>query len=889
MESARWERVCAVFRDAVARPPQDRAAFLDAACGDDADLRAEVESLLTADEDPNELLGGRAVDLLDLSGAAGMEGRRVGPWRVERLLARGGMGEVYLAERADGEFTQVAALKVIRGGMDSEVILRRFQGERQILAQLDHPHIARLLDGGVTDDRLPYFTMEYVDGLPIDRYCDELRLTVRQRLALFRTVCSAVHHAHRNLVVHRDLKPSNVLVTHDGTVKLLDFGIAKMLDEEADSPRMTRTGMRAMTPAYASPEQVRGEPVTTASDVYSLGVLLYELLAGCGPYGSRESDGAELEDSIRTTVPERPSRAVERQRTDAEPAPEAVAAARGESARHLRRRLAGDLDNICLMALRKEPERRFGSAEALSADIDRHLRGLPVVARPDTVGYRFRKFVVRNATAVVTSAAMVVLVAALVVFYTARLAEERDRARLEARKAARVSEFLAGLFQVSDPRESGGETVTARQILDRGAARLEEGLGDEPEVLASMMMVVGDVYRSLGLYDSAEPWLEKSLVIRREQLGERHPDTAESLLETGRLEFDTGDLEGARRAFRQTLALRRSLFGNDDPRVAEALDDLGRLLLEVDSLETAVALHEQALRIRRGAFGDRDLRVAESMTNLGEVRFQLGELDSAEALFRRALDIRTEALGPRHVDVAASLQSLATVLEAKADTKGAEETYRRAMDVERRVYGEDHPARGAAMTNLARVLGGERRYDEAADLLREAVRLERLRGEDHPYVAYTLKELGKVLRDRGDTDEAKDVFREALRIYDIAYPEGGLYVASARINYARLLLRTGDAAAAEPILRAGVETYRQGLPQGTIARVRAEESLGACLRALERYEEAEPLLLGAYRDVEAALGGERARAAAREIVRLYDAWGRPEQADPYRVRAEAAR
>ncbi|HMB67822.1 MAG TPA: serine/threonine-protein kinase, partial [bacterium] len=703
MDSRRFEEVRRLFQRAVELPEAKRASFLAEACAGDDVLLHEVESLLHADDDPEDLLSGSAMEALALPGAAPVVGRRIGVWEIRQELGVGGMGAVYLAERADGQFEQRVALKLIRSGLDSESVLRRFHEERRILAQLDHANIARLLDGGVTEDGVPYFTMEYVDGDPIDKYCDRGRLSIEERLELFRTVCAAVQHAHRNLVVHRDLKPSNILVSATGEVKLLDFGIAKVLGQDGADPATTRTGLRAMTPAYASPEQVAGEPMTTASDVYSLGVVLYELLCGRRPYSVDDATPAALERSIRTTQPERPSRALDRPPTE-QPSTDAVAKARGASPGHVRRLLRGDLDNICLTALRKEPERRYGSAEALAEDLRRVLRGQPVTARPDTAAYRVQKFVGRNRVAVAGVAFVFVLIAALIGFYTGRLAEERDVALREARKAARVSEFLASLFQTSDPRESGGENLTARQMLDRGAARVEHDLRNEPEVLAGMEGVIGDVYRSLGLYDEARPWLEKSLRLNLEHVGEDDLATADSRFKLGVLTYETGEANAARAEVRRVLEVQRRHLAPGDPQLAITLNDLGWILSEVDSLDAAEASLMEALRIREAVFGPDDPAVAETLTNLGAIAYNRGELDDALEKYQRALIVRRSALGPEHALTGYSLQNLGTVFEVRAQVDSADAYYRQAITVLEQALGPDHPERAVGLENLARLL-----------------------------------------------------------------------------------------------------------------------------------------------------------------------------------------
>ncbi|HEV2843761.1 MAG TPA: serine/threonine-protein kinase, partial [Thermoanaerobaculia bacterium] len=431
----RWRTVDRIFAQALELPPAERAVFLDAACAGDAGLRRDVERLLGADERNDTFMERPAGELLGWRPLAGEdeEGGRLGPYRLLRRIGGGGMGTVYLARRDDEQYQQEVAIKVLRAGLEATEAYHRFIAERQILARLQHPNIARLYDGGTTEDGRPFLVMELVDGLPVDQYCDQGQLNVDQRLGLFRRICSAVEHAHQNLLVHRDIKPGNILVTPDGEPKLLDFGIAKQLEPKVatDSGPLTRTGLRIMTPSYASPEQVKGEAVTTASDVYSLGVLLYELLTGRSPYPSAEVT-YEIERAICEQEPERPSVAVFRAGAVS---PEEIASARKARPQALQRRLRGDLDNIVLMALRKEPGRRYGSVAKLSRDLERHQEDLPVAARADTLRYRARKFVVRNRAGVAAAVAVFLLVSLLVVGFMARLIEQRHQVARERDKA----------------------------------------------------------------------------------------------------------------------------------------------------------------------------------------------------------------------------------------------------------------------------------------------------------------------------------------------------------------------------------------------------------------------------------------------------------------------
>jgi len=772
--------VQAAFAAAADLPAGEREAFLARECGDDPALVEEVRALLREDDRALSLLDRGAPELaqeLVDAAEAGRTGQRIGPWRLQERIGHGGMGSVYLAERADGELQQRVALKIIRRGMDSDEILGRFRAERQILARLDHPNIARFLDGGLTDDGVPWFTMEHVDGVPVDRYCDEHGLSVDERLALFDAVCRAVAYAQRNLVVHRDLKPGNILVTADGTPKLLDFGIAKLLADDGSerlvpgAPAVTRTGHRVMTPGYAAPEQVRGGTITTATDVYALGVILYELLTGQRPYAPADGTAESLEKAICEELPSRPSTVVTRPGPAARPgtgdttSPDATGAARRARPAQLRRKLAGDLDNICLMALRKEPERRYGSAEQLADDVALYRAGRPVHARPDTVAYRVRKFVTRNRVGVVTAALVLGIVVSLVSFYTSRLATERDRARLEAEKARSVAGFLTGLFEIADPTESMGETITARELLDRGAAKLGQELQGQPAVRATLMDVVGTVYHSLGLYARADSLLGEAVRLRRVVHSDDDADLAESLNHLGRVRRRRGDYDEAEKLLRESLDMRVRLFGRVSDPVAESLADLSWLYS------------------------------------------QEGKGPEAEPLLRESIDIGEKLRGERDRDVLSRLSDLALLVSEKGDHHDAERIFRRTVRLQREVLGE-HPDLATTLYNFSEELRGQDHVDEAERVLEEALAIDRkVYGDAHPNVAYDLTSLGRIRKERYDYTGADNVFREVLESNRRIYGEEHSQVARTLADLGGIALAQARFAAADSLLRASMEMH----------------------------------------------------------------------------------
>ena len=788
----RWAEVERLLDAALDLAPAERGAYVARAAAHDPALRAEVEALLARCDDAAPFLdtpvAAWAAPLLVPAHGEAPEPAvptRIGPYRVERELGRGGMGVVYLAERDDPELRQRVALKVLPGDIGMAVALRRFREERRILASLDHPNVARLLDGGVTPDGTPWFAMELVDGLPIDRWCDEHALDVDARLRLFVDVCAAVQYAHQRLVVHRDLKPSNILVRADGTPKLLDFGIAKLLAPDvasSEESRLTRTGMRVLTPEYASPEQVRGEPVGTTSDVYALGVLLYELLAGRGPYGADRPTMRELERRVLEHEPPRPSTVADAPR---------------------RRALRGELDAIVLTALRKDPAERYASAERLADDVRCHLAGLPVAARTDTRGYRARKFVVRHRWSV---AAAAIAIAALVAFGAVMSVQRARTARAQAR-AERTAAFLVELFTSVDPAVARGSEVTARALLDRGTERIARELADEPETRAAMLDAMGRAYFGLGDYDAARPLLEEALAVRRRLHRGDHADVAASLYHLAYLRRNQSDFAGAEPLYRESLAMRRRLLADAHPDLITSINGLA-----------------YALRGR-------------------------GEHAAAEALYREAIAMgrRAGADSAARAELTVSLTGLGATLYGRGDYVAAESQFREALALIRALHGDAHPDVNTVLYSLGRTLHDRGALADAEPVLRQALASGRaIRGARHPLVAIDVMGLALLLSDRGEVAEAEALFREALDIQRTALPPGHERTATTLVGLGRLLVSTGRAAEAEPLLREALASRRDKLVPTHWQIAEAESALGTCLSRLGRLREAEPLLLASY-------------------------------------------
>ena len=797
MDPARWARLDRLFAEALDLPDGERTAFLARACGDDVKLFDEVQSLLSSAAAAGDLIGESVTDFaptllaslstgLDGSGDAegehprgaevilGDEGEevRVGPYRLIRELGRGGMGTVYLAERADGEFQKRVALKLVKRGMDTDEILRRFQFERRILAGLEHPNIARMYDGGAGAWGLPYLVMELVEGERITDFCDARRLGIPARLALFRSVCAAVQYAHQNLVVHRDLKPANVLVTSEGVPKLLDFGIAKLVDHDpGDSPR-TGTGMRILTPEYAAPEQLRGEPVTTGSDVYALGALLHELLVGHRPLagGSVSRTSAGHPD----TVVSRPSLAVGRPPVD----PGAAAEARGTSPDRLRRLLQGDLDTIVLKAMEPDHRHRYASAQQLMEDLDRHRDGLPVLARPPALAYRARKFARRH-RAPFTAGALILL--ALVgglgaaVWQAGQAALERDRAEElraiaeeERESAEEVVAFMESMFAAADPfssRPGRMDTLRVGALLDRGAERIAHELGDRSAVRARMLSVLGRAYRSLGDLERAESLLTESVETYRTAHGDMSVQVAYGMNALGNLYLDQGRPAEAEALHRQALAIRREVLAPAHPDITMSVSNLGAVLQDLGRLDDAVLLHDEVLERHRSMSPVDSSGYAGALNARMALAFRQDDLAGALPLAREILGINRALLGDRHARIAQDMNNLAQIMGATGDAEGAEPLFRESLAMNREILGDEHPSVAAGTSNLAGILLRLDRLDESEALYLEATAMNRrILGDAHPGLAMSLSNYADLLSRRGQHADAERLYREAVGI-----------------------------------------------------------------------------------------------------------------------------
>jgi serine/threonine protein kinase/tetratricopeptide (TPR) repeat protein len=890
----RWARVEQLFDEVADMTPPDRTAHLANACGADENLRSYIESLARSDMAKDSLIRDSIRGLLksaipETHSITDVVGERIGPYRLVRVIGSGGMGVVYLAERADEQFRQQVAIKLVRQRLIYPEIAERLVGERQILANLHHPHIARLFDGGTTSDGTPYLVMEYIDGVPIDDYCDGRRLNINERLALFRTICSAVHYAHQNLIVHRDIKPTNILVTEDGVPKLLDFGIAKLLGAGgAAIDGLTRDGAVMMTPENATPEQVLNGPITTATDTYALGVLLYRLLTGHPPYEIGDSP-REMALAICEQAPQRPSVVVGREALAPLSShgnrdivsPHLISRYRSTTTEKLKRRLKGDLDNIVLYALRKEPARRYGSVNEFAEDIRMHLASLPVLARPDTWGYRSGKFVHRHVVGVAMSGILVTLLAAFGATMTVqnkRITEERDTAK-------EVSTFLEEIFRAPDPGNARGLDITAKEILSMGAKNIRTQLEDRPAIQATLMEAMGRVYFNLGEYKPSIEMLEESLSLRRQSLGDGHPDVAASKNALAASLIRTADYERARSLLEEALEVNRREHGESSAAVASTMFNFAELLQATGELDGAQTFATASIDIYTPQSDRYAVELAEAKNALARILRGKNDLDEAERLQREAIALVERRLGKNHPFIAYYLQNLAVVLQAQGELDAAEAMFYESIAVTRKVLGEKHDLLGTSLVTLGTLLHNKGEYDDAERAFRDALAVhEGARGAEHPFVAYDMTSLAMLLHDKGDLDEAESLLRDALRIYEESVGPDHQYVASTLTELGAVLTEKGLPEDAELILLRAVEIRTQDYPPMHPLVAATNTVYGHALAGLGRYDDAERLLIDNLPYLTPATGGadRRSRRALAWTVSLYEDWGKPEEADRYR-------
>jgi serine/threonine-protein kinase len=826
MDPERWRRIKEAFSAALELPPEERAEWLSFTLPDDPSLAREVKSLLAAHDGADDFYERGALAAVpevrqQLEGA--VEGMRIGPYRVLSELGHGGMGAVYLAVRDEPSFTQKVALKLIKRGMDTDEIVRRFVAERQILASLAHPNIARLFDGGSTPDGRPYFVMEYVEGQSITAYAGERKLSTEARLRLFLRVCRAVQHAHQSLVVHRDLKPANILVDAEGEPKLLDFGIAKLLDPSSFGGMTALTGLAPgpMTPDYASPEQRAGGPVTTATDVYGLGLLLYELLVGQNPRSVERKLGEGWSGRLPSQV---------------------LAAAGDAERRRLARRLAGDLDTIIGKALESEPERRYGTAAALAEDVERHLTQKPVAARRSTLAYRLSRTLVRHKLAA-TLALAACLFAAIFSYVALAWLQERGRVEAQHQISQALNDSLQRMIRAADPEQSRGKTLTVRQVLDAGAQELlGRDVRYDAETRAALLETTGVTYLNLGLYDDARRYLQQALQLRERQRNRSREATlnlAGNWTLLGRVAFLQEKYDASRDSYRRAIAIKERLLGPAALPLATDWNGLGMIALAEGAPDLAGRHFGKALAISRAAEdGQREL--AETLNNLGTLEASRGQLARAQIFFESALRYLRSTLGEDHPDIPRARSNLAFTLFRRAEYDAAETLYQEIVDMRRRLLGPDHPDLARALLELASAQHQRGRLVKARATLGELLRIRR----EHRFPAdqdeaETWHLLGNVYLAQNELDAAEGALEKSFEAYRALPGEHRSDLADILSAQALIHRRRADLAGAIALARRSLELTRAAVGEKNPAVMNPLELLAELLQQAGRSRDAE--------------------------------------------------
>ena len=890
----RWERLQELFAQAVDLPEAERSALVLSKTEDDPALREELFDLLACDTGrstgPLTNALGAALDATTRDRRRALLGKVVGNYKLVSVLGHGGTGTVYLGERSDRQYSAQVAVKIVDSATVQGDLGMRFRAERQILASLNHPNIARLLDAGETPDGQPYLVMEYVHGEPVDRYCDRLQLDIRSRLELFLQICTAVQYAHQNLIVHRDLKPANILVTGDGAPKLLDFGIAKLLDvgDAASLLALTRMNDRLLTPEYASPEQILGRAVTTASDVYALGIVLYELLTGLRPYVVPASASQlELERSICVTDPHRPSasvaRAIEKGPVEGESSITALAQSRSMAPERLRKRLMGDIDAIVMRSMRKEPEHRYPSIEQLTADIRRYLSQEPVLARQGNWLYYSQRFMRRHAFGVAAGATFVTVVIAFAIamtIQTQRIARERDRATQESERAEKVSSFMLNVFASADPFENLGSQKTASDLLDQAARSIQGDLNEQPEVRARLLEAIGRAYRRQGRPGRAVAYLEDSLSIREKLPGENVAQTGSVLTELAIAFNQDGKFEESDRAFRRAMEISERSANSRTVTYARLLVDLGRMEFTRGNVDKGEAYLTRGLKLTRELEGSRHPEVAAILNDLSNARAWHDDLAGAERAAQEAVSIYRESVHERHPDRVMADFQYGQVLFLEGRMNDAGPLFEQTLNNQRMLFGTNSRQVANSLDALAHVRLAQDRIDEARKLAEEAVEVSKALGANNFMTGYLQTSLAQVLTREQKYDLAEQQLREALDVYARSLPPDHQYIAASEYVLGEVLLATKRLPDAEAMLLASMNRWKR-TESSTWRAARSASALGETLYREKRFDEAEKYLVEGYRGLgpESGADVETKRKARERITRFYTDRGQRNKLD----------
>lgn len=841
MDSQQWNHIQDLFHQCIELSLSEREKFLKTLEEKDPQTATEIEKLLEAHHASGSFLEDEIFGEPFIS-----EGDLIGPWQIIREIGRGGMSTVFLASRADGQFDRQVAIKFLHGLIPGQSMHKRLQQEQKILARLQHKNIAQLFDAGITDEGRPYFILEYIHGKPITEWCNEKELMFEERLDMFVQVCEAVQFAHQRLIVHRDLKPTNILVDELGSVKLLDFGIAKILEEEPqDGAPLTKTGLFLMTPEYASPEQVHGETITTATDVHALGLILFELLTGQLPYNFSDKSPMEIGSIISETSPVKPSSLISDKISSDK------IRISGLNKNQHKKKLKGDLDTIVLKSLRKEPERRYGSADQLLQDIQRYQKNEPISARPESAGYLTKKFIQRNRT-IVLAAAVISIILIATVFFSLNQARTTE---IERQKTEQVNAFLQEMLASPNPYEDGLD-VKVIDILDRTAERIDQELNSQPAVEASVRHTLGVTYRELGNIEQANAQLNEALNLQGQIYNPPNAELAETQTELAKTEQLQGNYQAADSLFNLAFAAEVELFGRESTTVAAKLGDLGSLQWEMGNFEEAESLLRESLEMEQKLREPNHEKVGVSMGNLATLLSDQGHSEEALELYRSELEIlQANYQNDQHPSIPQVLSHIGIVLDDTEQYEEALANHQKALELFRDLKGADHPDVVYAMNNLASVMTKMGDMEEALAMQVDAAKLYRdIFGPDHPNLGIQYNNIAFTKRNMEDLEGAKESYRQAIKTWEAGLPPDHPFLAYGYHNLAAVLLTQNRPEEALSHFRDAYRIRTNHLGTDNPERAMTTSMLGDCLATLGRMDEAEPLLIKGYQSLLASRG-----------------------------------
>lgn len=864
--SPKLSDIKALFGRVMGLPVDERSQKLKLWAGDDTALYEAVFELIQSSAHATGALGQIVQDAANSATESPIS--RVGPYQIIQEIGRGGMGRVLLAERQDDQFEQRVAIKIVDGVANQE-LLERFRSERQILAGLSHPNIATLFDGGETDDGRPYIVMEYIDGLPIDKHCDNTQLGTRERVKLFSQVCDAVQYAHQNLIIHRDIKPSNILVTRDGTPKLLDFGIAKLL-QQRHQPDITQANARIMTPEYASPEQIKGRGVTTATDVYALGVLLYQLLTGHFPYDITSWRPYDIEKAICESLPDKPSTMVSKTREDVDPA--TIGSKRSTSPTKLRKQLRGDLDNIVLVAMRKEPERRYATVSQFQTDIKNYLGNRPVSARGDDWFYRATKFIKRNKYAVTAGSLAGIFIIGQTIFYTQRLANERDVARLQADRVAAVAEFLTSLFKAADPRNSLGQTLSAKDLLEQGANRIQGELANQPAVRATLMTAIGESFLNMSEFEPAKTLFDGSLELNRTVHGETHSAVYKNRMLLGSTIGYQGDLDQALEIHQDNLARLIDNPDRDNADYAAALQQLAHIQGKKGQDQAAESSIQQAIEIYESMGNQGRRGLSSALLEYGSILRRVGRAAEEEPLLHQALAIRKQLYGDYHPDIAAVLNNMGNNLRQQSKFKEALPPTEQALRMNIALYGDQSLPVALLEANLSSYHEGMGNHSDAEALMASALpKFKAKLGATNERYGFAVENYANILASLEEYDRAETMYQQSLAIVKQAYGENHREYGVSMSNFAGYLIAANRQAESIPWLEKANVIFTKTLGDQTNSTILCRAKLGLAYHQTGDTQRGEKLLVETVSHARQAFPeGHRSKGAAmRNLATVY--------------------